>query len=492
MAGPTPRDQPERPGGRLGLRASSPFARTAPAVVSAWVFAAATLVWLVAGDRLPGGRWLAVHLFTLGVLTNLIWVFSQHFATRFTAAPRPPHEVRRSLQATLALDVGIVALLAGHVAGLRWALAGGTLVIVGVVGWSYLVLRGLRAHTAQTRFGWVVRAYGHAHLAFLAGAVLGGLLGIGVLSGRWYGAARDAHLHANLLGWAGLTLLATLVVFGPALLRARMAEGADERAGRALPWGAGGLAVAVAALMATGAGGTAATVTRWLAIGGLVVYLWATWVVVAPLLRVAWHAGRSPLRWTVMGACLWLPVALVIDLAVVATDARAWFDLVGLLLLVGVLAQIVLTVMVHLAPLLRGQDAVARGRIHGAAERFALGRALLLNLGVLVVAVAYALPRLTTVETGATAVAGWVAIALGVAAHLAVVVWPAGGSVGGPQADEPEEQQRGAEPHEPPLPSRARQPRGARDEPQHDHELERHADVGGRHHESVQASASLA
>jgi hypothetical protein len=30
----------------------------------------ATIVWVSAGGGLPGGRWLAVHLFTIGVVTT--------------------------------------------------------------------------------------------------------------------------------------------------------------------------------------------------------------------------------------------------------------------------------------------------------------------------------------------------------------------------------------------------------------------------------------
>ena len=65
---------------------------------------------------------------------------------------------------------------------------------------------------------------------FVHGAILGALLGTGVLTGRWYGAGRIAHLHVNILGWAGLTLLATLVFFGPTMVRTRIRQGADDDA----------------------------------------------------------------------------------------------------------------------------------------------------------------------------------------------------------------------------------------------------------------------
>ncbi|MEX0705927.1 MAG: hypothetical protein WD041_04855, partial [Nitriliruptoraceae bacterium] len=62
----------------------SPVAGETPSIAVAVVYAMATLVWLAFGDVLPGGRWLAVHLFTLGVLTNLVLTFSGHFARAIT------------------------------------------------------------------------------------------------------------------------------------------------------------------------------------------------------------------------------------------------------------------------------------------------------------------------------------------------------------------------------------------------------------------------
>jgi hypothetical protein len=54
----------DRPRGR------SPFGPAAPSIAAAIVYAAAVGVWLAFGAGLPGGRWFAVHLFTLGVTTT--------------------------------------------------------------------------------------------------------------------------------------------------------------------------------------------------------------------------------------------------------------------------------------------------------------------------------------------------------------------------------------------------------------------------------------
>ena len=61
-------------------RRSSPFDDVRPAVGVAALYAVACIVWVVAGGALPGGRWLAVHLFALGVLSNLVMALTAHFA----------------------------------------------------------------------------------------------------------------------------------------------------------------------------------------------------------------------------------------------------------------------------------------------------------------------------------------------------------------------------------------------------------------------------
>ena len=72
---------------------------------------------------------------------------------------------------------------------------------------------------------------------------------------------RIAHLHVNLL-LGGLTLLATIVFFGPTIARTRIREGADVRAACAVRLGAIGLGVGVAGIVGTGFGGLEGIVAR--------------------------------------------------------------------------------------------------------------------------------------------------------------------------------------------------------------------------------------
>jgi hypothetical protein len=116
-------------------------------------------------------------------------------------------------------NAGIVALLWGIPARNDWAVGVGATLLVVEVMLSYLALRRLRTRSLGGRWTWILRIYERAHGAFVHGAILGALMGTTILHGSWWLSARVAHLHVNILGWAGLTLLATVVFFGPTMLR---------------------------------------------------------------------------------------------------------------------------------------------------------------------------------------------------------------------------------------------------------------------------------
>ncbi|MGA9160889.1 MAG: hypothetical protein WB297_08520, partial [Actinomycetota bacterium] len=324
--------------------ARGPFDRLRPVALVGAGYGLATIVWVAGGGRLPGGRWFAVHLFTLGVVTNMILGLTDHFSRALTH--QPGAMPRWQLVAT---NVGVLAVLWGIPSDEPWVVAVGATVLTGVVLVSYRRLRTLRRTALGPRFAWVVRMYERAHGAFLHGALLGALIGTGVLGGRWILAARTAHVHVNLLGWAGLTLLATVVFFGPTIGRTRIREGADVRAAPALRWGATTLTIAVLALLGTGFGGTPGTVCRLVAAAGLAVYAWSVTMVCVPVFR-AMLAARSPGRWPVLATAAWFPLVAWVDVAVVATGTWRWLEPLGAAMLAGVLAQAIVASLGYLAP----------------------------------------------------------------------------------------------------------------------------------------------
>jgi nitrite reductase (NO-forming) len=394
--------------------AGGPAERLRPVALVAACYMVASVAWVVFGDRLPGGRWLAVHLFTLGVVTNLILGLSDHFSRALTHQPgtTPRWQI-------VVTNAGVLAVLWGMPSASRWSVATGATLLTLVVLVSYWRLRTLRRSSLGPRFAWVVRMYERAHGAFLHGAALGALIGTGALGGRWIAAARTAHLHVNLLGWAGLTLLATIVFFGPTVGRTRIRPGADDRAARALKVGATALTIAVLALLGSGSSGTRGTVSQSVAAVGLALFAWSVTLVCWPVFR-ALLVARSPGRWPMLAAVVWFPLVAWADVAVAATGSWRWLEPLGAAMFLGVLAQTITASLGYLAPQLRPVGA-SRDAVREHAEVRALDRAVAWNLGVvLVIAAAIAGPAATG-SWSTVARTGWTLVLAALLLQVALV-----------------------------------------------------------------------
>ena len=396
----------------MNPRANSPFADVRPAVLLAAVYGVAVLVWIAAGADLPGGRWFAVHLFTLGVLSNLVMALGAHFATTLLHQPVDGRATAR----TALFNAGALCVLAGVPTGNRWSLVVGATATSAAVLWHYAALRRIRKAALTQRFGFVVRTYERACGAFLHGAILGGLIGSGALPGSWAGAARTAHLHVNVLGWGGLTLLATVVVFGPTVMRARMSEGADATAATWLGRGATSLTIGVLALVATGASGWAGVLARGVATLGVAGFAIATLAVGLPVVRAAKGARPSANGLAMAAACCWFAVAAWLDVLLVATAQWHLLSAVGAVVLVGVLGQAIVAAVGYLAPLLWSAGD-RRGALRARLDRAPVLRPALFNLAVLALAagVAFGVGRLAAVA--------WAAVLLWLAAQAGMAVW---------------------------------------------------------------------
>jgi nitrite reductase (NO-forming) len=398
-------------------RGTSPFADVVPTLWLAAGYALAVVTWLAAGPALPGDRWLAVHLFTLGVLTNLILAFSEHFSRAVTRTPGD-----RAWWWTWLANAGIVLLLIGLPTGWLPGLAAGATLLTTVVGLAGWRLRTMRRGAVGARLTWVVRLYERAHVAFVYAAFLGALLGLGMITGPWYLGARLAHLHANVLGWAGITLLATLVFFGPTMARSRIEPGADEAAARALRRGAAALLVAVVLLLLLGLPGGWGTAARVAAGLGLTGFATATTAVSLPVWRAVLRAGATASRPLLLGALVWLVAVVWLDALVVATGAWRWLDAIGVAALAGVLAPAILSTLVYLAPMLRGRSTGERELVRVRLEVGARTRAALLNLAVAAITLGAA--RLTGDLPAARL--GWCLLSATVIATIATGLWPLG------------------------------------------------------------------
>jgi len=370
---PGPVDAGERP------RSPGPFGDVRLALALALTYGLATFAWILAGPALPGGRWAAVHLFTLGVLSNAILAFTHHFGRTLTHSVGPAID-----RWTLTANLGIGLLLIGTIGSHRPSMVtGGTLLVLTVTA-SWWRLRRMRTRALGARFGWVVRLYERAHGSFIHGALLGLLLGVGAFTGPWYLGARMAHLHANVLGWGGLTLLATLVLFGPTIVRTQVEPGAADRSARHLRLGATALSIAVLLLLLMGLPGISGRIMRIAAGLALCGFAATVTTTLGPVSRTAFAARPSGGRLLVLGVAGWFTIAVWADALVVLAGRWELLDAIGVMLLAGVLAQAVLATAWYLVPILRGRTTARRDALR---RRLDVGhrlRAGTLNTGVLI------------------------------------------------------------------------------------------------------------
>ena len=324
--------------------------------------------------------WLLVHLLLLGALTNAIFVWSAHFADALLRHRTTTGSRRWQACRLIALNVGVVTVVAGMV-GAQWLLTLVGSLVVGAAAAAHGITLALQARAAlASRFGATVRYYICASLALPIGAGLGATLARDPVE-PWKGRLVIAHITLNLSGWIGLTVMGTLVTLWPTMLRTRIAEGAERVARQTLPILVGSVVVTVAGalvgLQALAAVGVAAY------LGGV---LWA----VRPLAQVTLAKAPSAYAtWSVMAAMLWL-IGSLLGLVTVLVTSPTWAlvtDRLGLLIIplaAGFAAQVLLGALSYLVPVvLGGGPTIVRGT-QLRLDRGSALRAVLINLGLAV------------------------------------------------------------------------------------------------------------
>jgi nitrite reductase (NO-forming) len=137
-------------------------------------------VTLLGGGRVADGGWLALHLLLLGAVTNAIVVWSEHFAAALLHT-RPLSE-RVALVRVAALNLGVLAVLAGVRGGHPALVAGGASLLGAVVVAHALLLGAWLRRGLAARLGDTVWFYLAASGALLAGIGLGLVMSSGGLS----------------------------------------------------------------------------------------------------------------------------------------------------------------------------------------------------------------------------------------------------------------------------------------------------------------------
>ncbi|AWE42268.1 hypothetical protein [Actinobaculum sp. 313] len=137
------------------------------------------------------------------------------------------------------------------------ALVGAALILSGFT-WHVLALRrALRSKFASAGVV-TLRCHFAGATLFVFGALLGLIMTIDVIERQWavawwpvlyshHDGMAIAHAAAMAIGFVGMTVLGTLVTFGPTVARTRMAPGGIHQAVRLMPWLVGAIVVAALA-----------------------------------------------------------------------------------------------------------------------------------------------------------------------------------------------------------------------------------------------------
>lgn len=304
---------------------------------------------------LPEGRWVLVHLFTLGAVTNSIVVWGRHFAQR---SSQPP------LSLIALLNAGILVVIGGKMSGLWLVLLVGAVIVSAALLWHATALARLKA------WGYAISA-----LCLPIGAILG------VIMASPWGAARHddlllAHEIINLLGFLGCAAMGTLQRMFPAVWRTRAHVGYPRvvagMMGSGLLLGALG---AIGGLRSIAVIGVALIVCAWI----LQAVPWARDVLAVlsnPRDRVTYAAA------SVAAAVLWLIATLLWALPRMLTPGFVISSLT-IPLIIGFGAQLLLGMMSYLLPVTIGGGPTALRAGMKEMDRGGVFRWALVNVGLL-------------------------------------------------------------------------------------------------------------
>ncbi|EMY34273.1 type 3 multicopper oxidase [Arthrobacter crystallopoietes BAB-32] len=318
----------------------------------------------------PESRWLLVHMFTLGMVTNSILIWSQHFTEALLKNRLPDSARRVQLLRLRIMNAGIVVTIAGILPGIWPLTLAGAVLVGGAVAWHavHLMLQLRRALPA--RFSTTVRFYIAAALLLPVGAAFGAVMAYG-LDDAAHARFLLAHQATNLLGFVGLTMVGTLITLWPTILRTRMTVGMEVAGWRSLVAMAAGLAVCVLGALA-GLAPAAAF--------GVVLYVLGIGYIGVHFVRCAVASPPTDFPALSVGAgLLWLAGSLIALAAVLLNGPLepARLEALTVPFAAGFVAQVLLGVMAYLMPTIMG-GGPATVKAAGAE----MGRAAMLRLAV--------------------------------------------------------------------------------------------------------------
>ena len=353
--------------------------------VTTTLYQSAARIWLILAVlslvlpvRWRLGLWLPLHLALAGAVSTAISGAMQNFMLSLTASPDPPDRVVRTQFALV--TIGVAAIAIGMPTTTPWltGLGGGAFVVAMLLlGW--MLLRA-RRRALNVRHSVPLFAYGAAIGFVLVGSTLGATMGSRVVPGDLYPQVRHAHMTANVLGWASLTVIGTLITLLPTVLRVRMPHRREHLVIGSL---AGGVLLQVAgwlgdSIPVLAAGGVAFSVGAVGFIGSVAAVLRTErrWAMPAAALHMLAAFG-----WFVVGS---LGLAFALFRGAAGADRYQRVFLVAFV--AGWLVQVLLGAWSYLLPMARPGHPTDRRRWLSAFELAAPVQVALLNAGLLLLA----------------------------------------------------------------------------------------------------------
>lgn len=190
------------------------------------LFAVWSVGWVVARLIAGGGSWWGpLHVFLVGAVLLAISGAAPLFSITWAASTPPGPRLVAAQRWTTAIGAGTVVVGVSE----TWdavTIVGASLVGLGLVLLGVLLV-GVFRRSLLRRFGLSGRFYLLALGCGVVGVVLGAVLGVGGGLGLDYLDARTAHMHLNLVGLVGFTIVGTLPTLLPTTARHRMVSGRE-------------------------------------------------------------------------------------------------------------------------------------------------------------------------------------------------------------------------------------------------------------------------
>ena len=347
------------------------------AVVVAWIFTALVLLAGKYAQLWPNlDAWAPLHAALLGALGSAITIWSAHFAD--TLLHRPAWGGALMLNGRLGLhSVGAALVITGVCINSQIVIGVGAscVALSATLGVVAMVVQKRRAVAA--RMAALVDYYICSLSYLMVGALAGWSIKYFDFKGQaaWSNRMYLAHVPIMVLGVLGITVLGTLVVLWPTMLRTKMEPTAPRQAQRALP----GLALAVAVIAFSG-------LWRPLAGIGALLYLLSAVAVVAPLWRTGARKGVTNYAGLSTAAALawlaWCVIRLGVGVSYAADDdaARAVAHGLRLAVVSGFALQILLAALSFLTPVMLGGGPAMSRLTHAIMDRYTWWRITTINL----------------------------------------------------------------------------------------------------------------